>query len=294
MLPYSPEGLCTTPPTADALRKAPGTGEIFQAMCVKCDEFHNLHIDLGEIRGLIPREEASLGISDGTAKEYAILSRVGRTVCFQVLAFDRHGTAILSRKAAQAEARNHFLANLEPGTVLPAVVQNPADFGVFCDIGCGFTALMRIDRCCISRLETTASHYFTGQNIYAAVHSIDHAASRIHLTGRELLGTWEENTSKFRQGQTVTGVVRSIMPYGLFIELAPNLSGLAEPQAGIHPGDRVSVYLRAIQPDKHKIKLSILEVLPPLTSRSPITYTITSGRIDRWEYYPGSTAFTIF
>lgn len=294
MFPYRPEGLSTTPPTPDALRKAPGTGQIFQAMCVKCDEFHNLHVDLGALRGLIPREEAALGIADGSAREFAILSRVGKYVSFQVLAFDRHGTAILTRRAAQAEARDYYLANLEPGDILTAVVQNPADFGVFCDIGCGFTALMRIDRCCVSRLETTREHFYTGQPVYAAVHSIDHAASQIYLTGRELLGTWEENAAKFRQGQTVPGVARSIMPYGIFIELAPNLSGLAEPQTGIQPGDHVSVYIRSIQPDKHKVKLSILEVLPSPVAHGPLPYRITAGRIDRWEYYPGSTAFTIF
>ena len=294
MLPYRPEGLYTAPPTPDALRRAAGSCEIFQAMCLKCDEFHNLHVDLGDIRGLIPREEAALGISDGSTKEFAVLSRVGKDVCFQVLAFDRHGTAILSRKSAQAEARDYLLANLEPGTVLPAVVQNPADFGVFCDIGCGFTALMRIDRCCVSRLRTTAEHFHTGQRIYTAILSIDHPTSQIHLTGRELLGTWEENAAKFRQGQTVPGVARSIMPYGIFVELAPNLSGLAEPQSNIRVGDRVSVYIRSIQPEKHKIKLNILEVLPPHTGNSPMVYTVTSGRIDRWEYYSGSTAFTVF
>ena len=99
MHPYSPEGLHVSSPTPDALRRGVGTEEIFQAKCVKCDEFHNLHLDLGGIKGLIPREEAALGISDGSTKEIAILSRVGKWVSFQVLAMDR-STAILSRRAA--------------------------------------------------------------------------------------------------------------------------------------------------------------------------------------------------
>ena len=118
-------------------------------MCIKCDEFHNLVVDLGSLRGLIPREETALGIADG-AREIAILSRVGKPVCFQVLGFTSDGTVLLSRRAAQAEALDYFLEHLRPGDILPSVVQNPASFGTFCDIGCGVTALMSIERCSVS------------------------------------------------------------------------------------------------------------------------------------------------
>lgn len=294
MLPYSPEGRICAPPTPEALHRGLGTGEIFQATCVKCDEFRNLHIDLGPIRGIIPREEAALGISEGRIKDYAVLSRVGKTVSFQVIGFDSLGCAILSRRAAQSDARDYFLSTLRPGDVIPAVVLNPAEFGVFCDIGCGFSALMRISRCCISRLETTASHFRTGQNIYAAVLSIDDEAGQVQLTGRELLGTWEENVSRFRPGQTVPGFVRSVMPYGVFVELAPNLSGLAEPAEGLEPGCAVSVYIRAVLPDKHKLKLNIIEVLSESPAPAAMDYAITSGHLDYWEYFPGSKAVTAF
>lgn len=294
MLPYSPEGNFTSPPSADSLRRGINTGEIFQAMCVKCDEFHNLHIDLGSRRGIIPREETVIGLEDGSTKEYAIISRVGKAVCFQVLAFDNSGNAILSRKSAQEEAKRYFVSTLRNGDVLPAIVQNPADFGVFCDIGCGCTALMRIDRCCVSRLKTTADLFCIGQKIKVAVLSVDDATGRIELTGRELLGTWKENTDLFRAEQTVTGIIRSIMPYGIFIELTPNLSGLAEYQPGFDPGDCVSVFIRSIQPEKHKIKLSILQKLPKTRDYKSLKYFVTSGHLKTWEYFPGSHCVTYF
>lgn len=294
MQPYSPEGLTATPPSPDALQQGIRDRDIFRAMCVKCDEFHNLHVDLGELQGIIPREEAALGIAEGRVREIAILSRVGKPVCFQVLSFDHNGTAILSRRAAQLEARSYFLSALRPGDIIPARVQNVTDFGVFCDIGCGFSSLMRIDRCCISRLSNAGELFYPGQPVCAAILGVDDREGLIHLTGRELLGTWEENAEMFRQGQTVTGTVRSIMPYGIFVELTPNLSGLAESVPGIREGDSVSVFLRAILPEKHKIKLNILEKLPsPLTLQVP-EYFITSGHISRWEYFPGSKAVTYF
>ena len=294
MLPYRPEGLFNTPPTPESLHHAASTGEIFQATCIKCDEFHHLHVDLGCVRGIIPREETALGIAEGKLRDYAILSRVGKAVCFQVLGFDSRGCAILSRRAAQADARDYFLSTLRPGDVIPAVVLNPAEFGVFCDIGCGFPALMRISRCCISRLESTASHFYPGQLIHAAILSIDDALAQVQLTGRELLGTWEENASRFRPGQTVPGVVRSVMPYGVFVELTPNLSGLAEPVTGLTPGTAVSVYIRSIQREKHKLKLNIIEILPNLQTPVSMDHFITSGHLERWEYFPGSKAVTVF
>lgn len=293
MYPYSPEGQNATTPAPEELRRGMQTGKIFQALCCKCDEFHNLHLNLGPIHGIIPREEAAMGIREGTAREIAILSRVGKWVSFQVLAFDLRGNMIGSRRAAQAEAGAYFLGTSSPGDILPAVVQNPAPMGVFCDIGCGFTALMRIDRCCISRLTTTEELFHPGQAIYAAVSSTESSTGRMELTGRELLGTWGENAAAFRPGQTVPGTVRSIMPYGAFIELTPNLSGLAEPDPRLHVKDRVSVHIRSIQPEKHKIKLTVLQLLPPAPPPPP-KYFRTEGHMDGWEYYPGSKAVTTF
>ena len=294
MQPYSPEGIFVSPPAAEALRRGQSTQEIFRAMCVKCDEYHNLHVDLGDIRGIIPREEAAAGIQEGSLQEYALLSRVGKPVCFQVLGFDSGGTAILSRRAAQLDARSFFLSTLSPGDILPAVVVSTAGFGLFCDIGCGYTALMPIQRCCISRLRTASEHFHPGQPIRAAVLEIQDTLGRIVLTGRELLGTWSENVEKYRQGQTVPGIVRSVMPYGIFVELTPNLSGLAEPFPGISVGDHVSVFLRAILEEKHKIKMNILERLPAPVPPQPLEYYITSGHINRWDYFPGSRASTVF
>lgn len=294
MLPFSPEGSFCTPPNLEQLRRGISTGEIFRAMCVMCDEHHALHLDLGSVRGIIPREEAALGLTEGKVREIAVLSRVGKAVCFQVLDIKGNGTAILSRRAAQLEARTFFLNTMQPGDVIPAVVQSAADFGLFCDIGCGFTALMRIGRCCVSRLSSAKDLYRPGQEIYAAISSIDDAEGWVNLTGRELLGTWEENAAAFSPGQTVTGTVRSVMPYGAFVELAPNLSGLAEPVPEVRSGDRVSVFIRAILPEKHKIKLNILSILPPAAQPEPMRFFIREGHIDHWEYYPGSSAVTYF
>ncbi len=293
MQPFLPEGRHAAPPTKEVLRRSVGTGDIFQAMCTKCDEFHDLYVDLGPICGRIPRQEAALGLTEGRNKDYAIVSRVGKPVSFQVLDFDRNGTAILSRKAAQSEVRSYVLSALSPGDVIPAIVQNATPMGLFCDIGCGFTALMPIERCCVSRLQSASQRWNTGQALYAALLEADDLTGRITLTGKELLGTWEENAAQFRPGQVVPGFVRSIMPYGAFIELTPNLSGLCEPDDRLTPGDAVSVYIRSIQKEKHKLKLNIVDILPPAMPQKT-EYFITKGHLNSWSYFPGSENFTHF
>ena len=110
-------------------------------------------------------------------------------------------------------------------------------------------------------------------------------AGRVTVTLKELLGTWEENAARFQTGQTVPAIVRSIQPYGVFLELTPNLSGLAEADDTLHPGQVVSAYIKAILPDRQKIKLSILDTLDPALLPPPVLrYTQTEGHLEYWEY----------
>lgn len=293
MHPYRPECTFVSPPEPQALADAVESGQILQAMCVKCDEYHNLHLDLGTREGIIPRNETAIGVAEGLTREIAVLSRVGKAVSFQVLGQDSAGHLILSRRSAQLEARDYFFSALRPGDILQVRVQSAGSAGVFCDMGCGFTALMPIGRCCISRIPSAERLHPTGALICAALWKAVDETGKIFLSGREVLGTWEENAEHFRQGQTVVAVARTVMPYGIFVELTPNLSALAEPMDGISPGDAVSVYIRAILPAKHKIKLNILQKLPAAPLPEP-QYFVTSGHLSRWDYYPGSRAVTYF
>ena len=107
---YLPEGLRPVPlPEPEALARFAGRREIFQAMCVKCDEHHNLLVDLGPVQGLIPRVETAMGVPQGTAREIAILSRVGKPVCFRVMGRSPGGTLLLTRRGPQEEAMAWFL-----------------------------------------------------------------------------------------------------------------------------------------------------------------------------------------
>ena len=88
--------------------------------------------------------------------------------------------------------------------------------------------------------------------------------------------------------------------YGVFVELTPNLSGLAERHEGVHTGMPVAVYVKSIIPERMKIKLVIIDALECSTCKSvsAADYYITGGHIDRWRYTPecstGKLIETIF
>lgn len=275
--------------TLDALSRAQSEGAILEAVAERCTAAHDLLFDLGAAQGVMPRAECALGIAEGETREIAILSRVGKSTCFVITEIDETTdppTAYLSRSRVQKRAQDDLLDSLEPGDVIPARVTHLEPFGAFVDIGCGVVSLIGIENLSVSRIYHPRDRLCVGQDIFAAVRTIDMDAKRITLTHRELLGTWEQNAALFSPGETVRGVVRSIEPYGVFIELAPNLSGLAEPRRDLAVGEVVSVYIKSILPARMKIKLTVIDVLAEHEAPPPPHYFITDGRIIEWIYTP--------
>lgn len=274
----------------DGLHTAMERGDILEARAVLCDSNHNLKVSLPCMKGVIEREEGALGIREGSVRDIAVISRVGKPVCFTVrklVAGDSGMTAILSRAQAQQKCADEYLSRLRIGDVIPARITHLEPFGAFCDIGCGIVALMPIDAISVSRIEHPDERFTVGMDIFAVIKS--KADNRITLSHKELLGSWEENAARFAVGETVTGVIRSIENYGAFVELAPNLAGLAELRDNLHIGDTAAVYIKSILPQKMKIKLIIIDHFAQSDPPSPPDYFITSGHIDRFIYSPAAS-----
>lgn len=269
------------------LKMAMRQGRILQARCVMCDAAHNLYVDLGFCRGVIPREESALGVKEGLVRDVAIITRVNKMVCFKVTAVEEEsGQVLLSRAAAQKECRQSLFSTLREGDIIPARITHLEPFGAFADIGCGMVSMISIDNISVSRIRHPADRFAVGMEIRAVVKEIDYENYRITLSHKELLGTWEENALMFEAGQTVSGIVRSVESYGIFVELTPNLAGLAEFAEGILPGSLAGVYIKSILPDKMKVKLAIVDTgeaaPPPATPR----YFIEEGHLEKWRYSP--------
>ncbi len=298
MTNYWPEGrlintvqnrnLCQS---VSGLLEAMRTKTILEARAVVCTQEHDLIVDLGFCQGRIPRCEGAIGICDGSTRDIALLSRVNKPVCFLVEHLEQNPdgsiTPILSRRQAQLLCRQELLSTLRPGDIIPARVTHLEPFGCFVDIGCGIPSLIPIDCISVSRIAHPGDRFRPGQDIRAIVTGIEENF-RILLSHKELLGTWEENAACFSSGETVSGIVRSVEPYGIFVELAPNLAGLAEFKVGVRPGQHASVYIKSLIPDKMKIKLILIDSFDAVCRPDPPHYFVESGHLDCWVYSPAS------
>ena len=302
---YKPEGLLGATKenkealaSPESLERALRTGQILEATALLCDNRMRLHVDLGCMRGIIEREEAVWCRPTESIKDIAVITRVGKPVAFKIIGFreeEGERIALLSRRLAQSECASAFLSNLMPGDIIPAKVTHLENYGAFVDVGCGISSLLSIDCISVSRITHPRDRLACGMQIFVAVKSIDTELKRIFVTMKELLGTWTENAARFEAGQTVTGRVRSIESYGIFVELTPNLAGLAELRGNVGTpvrtavGDLAAVYIKSILPERMKIKLVIIDSHQDPERPSSPKYFIDpmkTQHIDYWEYSP--------
>lgn len=289
---FYPEGQNTalqrTFDSLEDIKIAMMNGSVIESRVLLCDSDHNLHVDLGIIRGIIPREEGAIGIDDGTTRDIALISKVNKFVCFTILGFQRddfgNTSAILSRKAVQTGCKINYIDNLVPGDIIDAAVTHLEKFGAFIDIGAGINALIPIDMLSVSRINHPSERLYEGEGIRVVLRKKE--PEKLTFSLKELLGTWQENANLFEVGQTVTGVVRSVESYGVFVELMPNLAGLAEPCDFLFEGQTVAVYIKSILPDKMKIKLVVVEAFQESEPAGELTYFVCDNHINRFDYSP--------
>ncbi|MBQ4560981.1 MAG: 30S ribosomal protein S1 [Clostridia bacterium] len=276
--------------TLSGLELAMAKGVILEGVADRCTGDMTLEFRVGGITGIMKREECALS-TQSDVKDIAVITRVGKAVCFKVVNIiyneNSRPVAILSRRAAQLDCLNNYLYDLIPGDVIPARVTHLEHFGAFVDVGCGIVSLLPIDAISVSRISHPSDRFDVGMYINAVIRSIDFDDTRIYVSHKELLGTWEQNAARFAVGQTVAGIVRSIEDYGIFVELAPNLAGLAEYRGGVEVGKGASVYIKNIYADRMKIKLVLIDTCESKIHRSVTDY-YTSGvtHIDNWRYSP--------
>ena len=292
---FSPEGVLLNTPenqsaiaTPQALTQAYLSGRVLEALVTTCDADHNLWVSLPCMRGIIPREEGAVGIAEGELRDIALIARVGKPVCFRVLRIETgengEQIAVLSRRVVQEDCQAQYLSALEPGDIIDARVTHLEPFGAFVDIGCGIASMVPIDAISVSRTSHPSDRFTVGQSIRVIIKG--RQGKRICLSHKELLGTWAENAALFHVGETTCGIVRSVEKYGVFIELMPNLAGLAELRQNVEVGQRTSVYIKALLPEKLKVKLIMVDICEEQSQPGKLRYFYQGDHISHWVYTP--------
>lgn len=149
--------------------------------------------------------------------------------------------------------------NLKEGMIISGNVTNIQPYGAFIKTEDGDVGLLHIENISVSRIKDPSERFKIGQKVDVIVKSIDN--NRITFSHKELCGTWEENAKDFRENTIVKGIAREKEKYknGIFVELKPNLVGLADYEEDIEYGQEVKVFVKKIIPDKKKIKLSFIK-----------------------------------
>ena len=237
--------------------------KVLQGYVESCDNNFNLHVNVGNnITAILPRNEfEAINVDEyGYCNPNICRNKVNSYVQFRIKEIYDDNRIILSRKNVQKDALKWIENELEPGMIVKGIVKNMRKFGAFIEIGGGVVGLLHIEDISVSRIKSPEERFKVGQKINVMIKSIDRENDKIFLSYKELLGNWEENVKDFEEKTIVEGTVKEYDKFknGIFIELRPNLVGLAEYKEGFEYGQKVKVYIKKIIKDKKKIKLLII------------------------------------
>ena len=204
---------------------------------------------------------------------------VGETMRVQVLDCDpREDKLIFSEKGVWEEEQKDLLTKYKIGDVVEGTITAIADFGVFIGFD-GLEGLVHISEIAWQRIDSPADLVKAGDTVRAQILNIQ--GSKIFLSMRALIDDpWKKVHERYVVGQSVQGKVLKINPFGLFVELDPEIHGLAhvselavKPETPleeqIQVGDVRTFKIVSIEPEHHRLGLSEKKLTEPEGSHAP-------------------------
>lgn len=232
-------------------------------------------IQIGNLRAFCPGSQIDFRRGE-RAPEGAY---TGQRLQFRVTKLESGGRNVvvtrrqLLEEEAAARAEKTW-ERIEVGAVLQGTVSSLRDFGAFVDLG-GVEGMIHISELGYGRVEHPSQVLKEGQSVEVQVTKVDDAGKGRRQVGLSLKALaedpWTSVSAKFPPGTTVPGVVRRLEQFGAFVEIAPGLDGLvhvskialdrriAHPRNVLNVGDQVEVTVLAVDTEKRRISLSMIE-----------------------------------
>lgn len=175
---------------------------------------------------------------------------------------------IVSEKEAWQEKQKDIISKYKVGSVVSGAITALTDFGVFLSFGENLEGLIHISELAWQRIEDPSDLFKVGDRVKAEIISIE--GSKIFLSAKKLLtDPWREVENKYKIGQTVTGVILKVNPFGLFVELDKDIHGLSHiSQLGLTPGQKINEVYKvggkkeftvvSIEPKEHRLGLAVV------------------------------------
>ena len=217
---------------------------------------------------------------------------VGEGIEAKVIELDKNrNNVVLSRRAfledAQAEQRQAFLSDLEPGAVRQGVVSSVVNFGAFVDLG-GMDGLVHVSELSWQHVSHPGEIVSVGDEVTIKVLEVDRDRERISLSIRQTKeDPWEEFARDAIVGQIIDGSVTKTVPFGAFISVGEGVEGLVHvseialhhvesPELELSISQQVRVKITEVDADRRRVSLSIKQALPEWEERS--TWTEPKGQ----------------
>jgi len=228
-------------------------------------------IDLGGIDGLLHITD----ISWKRIRHPSELLEEGADVEVVVLNYDTEKNRVsLGMKQLDEDPWKDIQRRFPVGARIFGSVSNIADYGVFIEIDAGIEGLVHVSEVDWTNKNVSPSKVFhLGDEVEVMVLEIDEARRRISLGIKQCQANpWEEFHSSHQVGDKVSGEVRSITDFGLFIALGSNIDGLIhlsdltwngtgeEQIRSYSKGDIVNAIILSIDTERERISLGIKQL----------------------------------
>jgi small subunit ribosomal protein S1 len=228
-------------------------------------------VDLGGIDGL-------LHITDMAwkrVKHPSEIVKVGDEIDVRILKFDRERQRVsLGIKQLGADPWQNIARRYPPNTRLFGKVTNIADYGCFVEIEEGVEGLVHVSEMdWTNKNVNPAKVVHVGEEVEVMVLDIDEERRRISLGLKQCKpNPWREFSDSFTRGDRVSGQIKSITDFGIFIGLAGGIDGLVhlsdiswdrpgeEAVRDYQKGQTVEAMVLSIDPERERISLGIKQM----------------------------------
>jgi small subunit ribosomal protein S1 len=228
-------------------------------------------VDLGGIDGL-------LHITDMAwkrVKHPSEVVKVGDEIDVRILKFDRERSRVsLGLKQLGADPWENISRRYPPHTRVFGKVTNIADYGAFVEIEDGVEGLVHVSEMdWTNKNVNPAKVVHTGQEVEVMVLDVDEERRRISLGLKQCKANpWKEFAENYNRGDKVSGQIKSITDFGIFIGLPGNIDGLVhlsdiswdlpgeEAVRNYQKGQQLEAMVLSIDPERERISLGIKQL----------------------------------
>jgi small subunit ribosomal protein S1 len=228
-------------------------------------------VDLGGIDGL-------LHITDMAwkrVKHPSEVVKVGDEIDVRILKFDRERSRVsLGLKQLGADPWENISRRYPPHTRVFGKVTNIADYGAFVEIEDGVEGLVHVSEMdWTNKNVNPAKVVHTGQEVEVMVLDVDEERRRISLGLKQCnANPWKEFAENYNRGDKVSGQIKSITDFGIFIGLPGNIDGLVhlsdiswdmpgeEAVRNYSKSQQLEAMVLSIDPERERISLGIKQL----------------------------------